>query len=296
MAERLQLENADAIVEVLPRLGGAIGAFDLKTGPDRLPIFRPWTGAWENPRAYASSPMLPWFNRIKGGGFSFRGKFYPIAQNDPLEPFPIHGDGWHSPWDVLEYSPDSITLRLRSTAIPPFDYEAIQVISLVGSSLDMLLSVKHLGDEPIPYGLGQHPWFVRTPETTLEARAAGVWPEQPPDFPEKPVPEPIPAHWDFSRAKPLPTDFIDNGFAGWDGRARIAWPDRRAAVDIVADPGVHFYHVYSLGADCPFFCFEPVRNENNAFGKPGTPAENGLRVLAPGEETSLRVSFTAGGL
>ena len=102
MAERLQLENADAVVEVLPRLGGAIGAFDVKTGPDRLPIFRPWTGAWENPRAYASSPMVPWFNRINGGGFSFRGKFHPIAPNDPLEPFPIHGDGWQNPWVVAD--------------------------------------------------------------------------------------------------------------------------------------------------------------------------------------------------
>jgi aldose 1-epimerase len=296
MADRLQLENADAVVEVLPRLGGAIGAFDLKTGPDRLPIFRPWTGDWENPRTYASSPMVPWFNRIQGGGFSFRGKFHPIAPNDPLEPFPIHGDGWHSPWDVLDDDRDRITLRLRSTAIPPFDYEAIQVISLAGPALDMTLSVRHCGAEPIPYGLGQHPWFVRTPATTLAARAGGVWPEQPPDFPASPVPAPIPEQWDFSRAKALPADFIDNGFAGWDGHARIAWPDRGAAVDIVADPGVRFYHVYSLGADCPFFCFEPVTNENNAFGKPGPPEENGLRVLEPGEETLMRVRFTAGRL
>ena len=293
MTDRLLIENADAIIEVLPLLGGAIGAFDVKLGPDRIPIFRPWTGEWENPRAYASNPIVPWFNRIQGGGFTFAGKFHPIAPNDPLEPFPIHGDGWHSPWEVLDHSGASITLRLRSNAIPPFEYEATQVISLSRSTLDMLLAVKHLGREPLPYGLGQHSWFVRTPGVTLQARADGAWLEQPPDFPASPVPESIPAIWDFSEPKPLPEHFIDNGFAGWDGRARIAWPDRGVAVEIEADPGVRFYHVYSLNADCPFFCFEPVTHENNALGKPGTPEENGLRVLAPGEETSMRVRFEA---
>jgi aldose 1-epimerase len=293
MTERLMLETGEAVVEVLPRLGGAIGAFDLKAGPDRIPIFRPWTGEWENPRAYASSPIAPWFNRMKGGGFSFGGKFHPIAPNDPLEPFPIHGDGWHSPWEVVGATPGTIELRLRSRAMPPFDYEATQILALAGSTLEMLLSVRHCGDQPIPYGLGQHPWFVRTPAVTLEARAEGVWLEQPPDFPASPTPEPIPEIWDFGRPKPLPAGFIDNGFAGWDGRARIEWPDRGVAVEIEADPGVRFYHVYSLDADCPFFCFEPVTHANNAFGKPGTPEENGLRVLAPGEETSMRVRFTA---
>jgi aldose 1-epimerase len=293
MTDRLTLETADAIVEVLPSRGGAIGAFDLKVGPDRLPIFRPWSGEWDNPRAYASNPMVPWFNRIQGGGFSFRGSFYPIAPNDPMEPFPIHGDGWHSPWEVIEQSTAGVRLRLRSKAIPPFDYEATQTISLAGPTLEMALAVRHLGPEPLPYGLGHHPWFVRTEATTLQARATGVWFEQPPEFPPSPKPEPIPDTWNFAEARPLPPDFIDNGFAGWDGRAMIEWRDRGVAVDIEADPETRFYHVYSLNADCPFFCFEPVTHENNAYGKPGTPEENGLRVLARGEETAMWARFTA---
>jgi hypothetical protein len=32
-----------------------------------------------------------------------------------------------------------------------------------------------------------------------------------------------------------------------------------------------------------------VTNPNNAFGKPGTPEANGLRVLAHGAETSMRM-------
>lgn len=290
--ERLSLESAEALVEIVPQLGGGLAAFDAKVGAEPLPVMRRWDGVSENPRNLASSPMVPWFNRISGGGFSFGGTFYPIAPNDPLEPVPLHGDGWHTPWAVSSRSEAAVTLSLRSRAIPPFDYEATQTIALSGPALDITLSVRHLGPEPIPYGVGQHPWFVRTPATRLRARASGVWLVQPPGFPESPTPDSIPEGWDFERPHPLPDEFFDNGYAGWNGRARIDWPDRGLAVEIEADSGTQFFHVYSLDAECPFLCFEPVTHPNNAFGKPGTPEENGLRVLRPGETTSQRVRFT----
>jgi len=293
MPDRIRLQSDAAFVEMLPRLGGAITAFDLKDGAAMLPILRRWDGEWENPRALGSSPMVPWFNRISGGGFKFGGKFYPIEPNDPMEPVPLHGDGWFAKWDVVEHKSDRIVLQLRSKSIPPFDYEATQVVTLSGSTLDMELKVKHLGPVPIPYGLGQHPWFVRTPGVMLKAKATGMWLEQPPAFPAKTETAPIPPKWDFNTPHPLPDDFIDNGYAGWDGQARIEWTDRGIVVDVESDPGTRYYHVYSLGSDCPIFCFEPVTNPNNAFGKPGTPEQNGLRVLATGAETSMRMRLKA---
>lgn len=293
MTERIVLETGEAVVEIVPRLGGSLAAFDLMVGGDRVPILRRWTGEWENPRAFASSPMVPWFNRISGGGFRFGGKFYAIAPNDPLEPFPIHGDGWYSPWEIAARRPDSVTLRLRSQAIPPFDYEATQTLTLAGARLDMTLALKHLGRAPLPYGLGQHPWFVRTPATRLHAPATGVWPTQPPQFPASMKTDPIPEKWNFSRPHALPADRIDNGFAGWNGRARIDWPDRGVAVDVEADSGVRFYQVYSPDGNSPFFCFEPVTHPNNALAMPEPPEETGLRVLLPGEETAMRVALVA---
>jgi aldose 1-epimerase len=293
MSERIAIETAEAIVEIEPRLGGSIVAFDLKRGKERIEIFRRWAGESENPRALSSSPMVPWFNRISNGGFNFGGKFHPIEPNDPLEPVPIHGDGWISPWEVVEKKPDRVVLKLRSRAIPPFDYEATQTLTLVGGTFHMELALRHLGAMPLPYGLGQHPWFVRTTGVTLKAKATGIWLEQPPAFPPKTEPAPIPEKWDFSTARPLPDDFIDNGYAGWDGRAEIAWTDRGVAVDVEADSATRYFHVYSLNKDSPVFCFEPVTHPNNAFGKPGTPEANGLRVLAPGATTSLLSSFAA---
>ena len=294
MSDRIRMETDAAVVEVVPRLGGSISAFDVKRDGQRLPIFRAWTGEWENPRAMGSSPMVPWFNRISGGGISFGGKFHPIAPNDPLEPVPLHGDGWHSPWEVVSATPQRIELRLRSRAIPPFDYEARQVLTLEGASLDMLLSLTHHGSEPFPYGLGQHPWLPRTPGVRIHAKATGMWLEQPPAFPPNTEPAPIPDKWNFNRPHPLPDDFIDNGYAGWDGRARIEWTDRDLALDVEGDPETRYYHVYSLDKDHAVFCFEPVTHPNNAYAKPGGPEANGLRVLKPGETTETRSRFTVG--
>ena len=53
------------------------------------------------------------------------------------------------------------------------------------------------------------------------------------------------------------------------------------------------YHVYSLDADCPIFCFEQVSHVIDALNLPGTPEETGLRVLAPGEETGMSVRYAA---
>ncbi len=293
MTDVISMESDAALVELLPRIGGSVTAFDLKKGAERLPILRRWTGAGENPRVLASSPMVPWFNRISGGGFTFGGTFYPIAPNDPLEPVPLHGDGWFSAWEVAEQKRDRVVLKLRSRAIPPFDYEATQVFSLTGATFEIDLRVKHLGSRPIPYGLGQHPWFVRTPGVTLQAKATGMWLEQPPEFPAKTEAAPIPPKWNFNEPHALPDEFIDNGYVGWDGRGRIEWKDRGIACDVESDAGTRYYHVYSLDKDCPIFCFEPVTNPNNAFGKPGTPEANGLRVLAPGAETSMLMRLKA---
>ena len=120
-----------------------------------------------------------------------------------------------------------------------------------------------------------------------------MWLEQPPEFPSSPTPTTIPAKWDFSRPHPLPEDLVDNGFAGWNGRARIAWPDRGVAVEVEADPETHFYQIYAPSPERPYFCFEPVTHPNNALAFPDRAKELGIRVLKPGEQTTASARFTA---
>lgn len=293
MAERLTIETDDAVVEVMPGLGGSLAAFDLKDGGKRHPVFRRWSGESESPRTFSLIPMLPWWARISGGGFTVDGRFYPIARNDPEDTHPLHGDGWRSPWQVVEHRGDQVTLGLRSRAVPPFDYEATLVYRLQGATLDVELSLVNRAERPLPYGMGLHPWFPRTPDVTLQAAATGTWLEQPPALPAKVATDPIPPAWDFSEPGALPPGFLDNSFAGWNGHARVEWPDAGYAVSVEADPAITIYHVYSLDADCPIFCFEQVTHVIDALNRSESPAETGLRMLGPGEATAMQVRYTA---
>ena len=46
--------------------------------------------------------------------------------------------------------------------------------SLTAGALTMRLSARNLGTEPLPFGLGFHPWIVRSPRTQLYAKAERV--------------------------------------------------------------------------------------------------------------------------
>ena len=74
--------------------GGSIMAFR-ERGFD---LMRPWDGVSEDPRAFASFPLVPFSGRVDHARFRFGGETYDLAPNFPPEPHAIHGDGWTSPW------------------------------------------------------------------------------------------------------------------------------------------------------------------------------------------------------
>jgi aldose 1-epimerase len=296
MTERLQIETDKAYLEILPELGGSLSAFDLKHQGERLPVFRRWSGESTSPRTFAFVVTVPYFARISGNGITWQGKFYPIANNDPEDTHPLHGDGWQSPWEVIEQSPVGATLRLRSRKVPPFDYESRLEYRLDGGTLEIRLAIRNCADMPVPFGMGLHPWFPRTPDVTLQACMDGTWTVQPLVLPTRAEPDPLPAGWDFSRGQRLPDEFIDNSFTGWDGRARIEWPQAGYAVAIEADPAIRLSHLYAPGPHMPFYCFEQITHMIDAFNIPAPPEQTGLRVLGPGEETSMWTRYAASGL
>ena len=293
MTERLRIETQDAYVEVIPALGGSLAAFDLKRRGERLPVFRRWSGQSESPRTFAFVVTVPYFARISGGGIAWEGKFYPIANNDPEDTHPLHGDGWQSSWEVVESSAQALVLRLRSRKVPPFDYESRLEYRLDGGTLEIRLAIRNCAERPVPYGMGLHPWFPRTPDVTLQARTDGTWTVQPPVLPTRAEPDPLPPGWDFSRGQRLPEEFIDNSFTGWDGLARIEWPEAGYAVDISSDPAIRLTHLYAPGPHMPFFCFEQITHMIDAFNIPAPPERTGLCVLGPGDDTSMWTRYAA---
>jgi aldose 1-epimerase len=289
--DTLTLVTDQQRLRLAPHLGGSVAAWEWKRENDWLPLLRPWDGTTRDLYATACFPLVPWSNRITGGGFEFDGKFHSIRPNRTGEAYPIHGDGWLQEWRIGEHGGDHALLELESHRFDgnPYDYRAEQRFSLLPDGLAIELAVTHLGDEPLPYGLGLHPYFVRNAATRLRARTDGVWLSG-----DDPIPvehsTSFPPTWDYNQPAPLDGPMIDNCFTGWDGKAVIQYPDRGWTVTMtMADPKGYSLMYRPPGFD--YFCYEPITQPIDAFHMPGMP---GLRVLAKGESMVLRAEFTVG--
>jgi aldose 1-epimerase len=278
----IQLAAGPLRVEVVPSLGAGVARFDILRGGRRIEVFRGWpNGGTDDPNALGLYVLAPWSNRISGGGFSFGEAFYPLASNFAGEPCPIHGNAWLSPWNVFSNADRSTRLGYESDGPGPYRYEATVEYALDGGGLMTRLKVVNHAAMALPFGLGFHPWFPRTPRTLLVARAESVWLEDACHLPTKRIAVEIRPEWDFSSFRTLPSDWINSAFVGWNGGATILWEDRGLALDIEAQPPISTYILYSPSARSPFFCFEPVSHSVNAHNLPPGPEAHGLVILAP---------------
>ena len=281
------LRNEFLSAELLPEVGGGLARLDAVGAHAPVPVLRPFTyaGSVPRPNQLACFPLVPWSNRL-AGGFTCDGRSYHIAPNREGDQYPIHGEGWLLAWQVAEQTGTRLSLLLDRSGGAPFSYLATMDYTLRGASLEVTLAVTNTGHCALPFGLGLHPWMPRSAGVTMRAPAREVWLSGADRMPATAVP--IPATWRFDQPRALPATLVDNVFAGWDGVAEIAWPDRGIALRIEADAA--YYIVYApVGGD--FFCFEPVDHLINAHNMPGGPVRNGLTMLAPQQQLRRHFKF-----
>ncbi|MBV7540856.1 aldose 1-epimerase [Acidovorax sp. sic0104] len=298
------LHHAGQHLGLVPSLGGSVAAWQIDDpqggGTERIDLWRPWDGQTPDLYKLASFAMVPWSNRISGGGFSHGGQFHAMEPNRAGEPYPIHGDGWLQPWAIRQPAGDTLEMALRSKRSEgnPYEYECVQEFRLVDGGLDQSLRVRHLGAQPLPYGAGLHPWFPRTPATRITAPVQAVWLSGSDPIPTQHTTQ-FPESWNLSEGIPANGGLIDNAYTGWGGTARIEWPERGLQLtarmpDFDRDGGSaqHYCLIYRP-PEGPAFCFEPITQPIDAFNQPGQP---GLRTLAQGESMELKVQWRYGAL
>lgn len=290
-----------------PAMGGSVAAWQLeRPGFEAFDLFRPWDGndyAGDPLRIVRGSyPLAPWSNRISGGGFVANDVFHPIAPNAAGMPYPIHGDSWLQPWQVAQQDAASLEMTLTSTQFNgnPHHYRATQSFKLVDGGMDQSLTITHLGDTPLPYGLGLHPWLPRNRLTTLQAKVSGVWLSHPDGLPKEHATE-FPLSWDLNAGISAAGSLIDNCFTGWNGAARVTWPDQAlqltlqqqssqsmATVEVSTHSISSNYLLVFRKLEGDHFCLEPVSHAIDAFHLSGQPS---LPVLQKGESLTLAVSW-----
>lgn len=268
---------------VLPSLGGALGYLRLGS----FELLRPWDGS-DSVRRSACYPLVPYSNRVAHGRFCANGQVQQLRGNFGDHPHPLHGLGWQRAWQVDAHSPQSCRLSLRHHAHGadaedwPWDFVAWQSIVLSEEGLHLHLGLTNLSGQPMPAGLGWHPYFERQGELRLAFSATRVWQAGPDGLPAERTA--VPETWDFRQPRAAGAVGLDNCFEGWDARASLFWPDAQVGLRLQAGPGLEHLVVFTPPAPADFIAVEPVSHLNNAINFP-TPTAHGLVWLAPGAST-----------
>jgi aldose 1-epimerase len=288
VTEIVSLTRGEARCDILPHLGGCIGAWNA-SGQQMLRGVSAAGLAARDPYATAGFPLVPFSNRIGEGRFVWNGKPFTLAHNFPPEPHAIHGVGFERPWQVLSRANEAALLALlhRPDAGWPWAFEARQRITITDDALTLDLSAVNLEAQAVPLAFGHHPYIPRS-GARLTFHAQGVWRTGDDGLPAELV-KPT-GSLDFSKGLDVERADVDNCFSGWSRAAYIIWPDKPLALEITASSELSSAVVYS-SRELEAFCFEPVAHVSNALNR--QDGESAMPVVVPGGSFRARIRFRA---
>ncbi len=277
----LTLQSHDWEAELRPEAGGMITALRHRG----IDVLRPMPAGTDEPLESACFPLAPYCNRIRDGRFRFGGREVALTPNFLPEPHTLHGLSWHRPWTVESQVESKCVLvdDYDGRGDWPWAYRAQQRVRLGPKGCAVTLVLINRSSEPMPAGVGLHPYFRRRPESELRFAADHVLLTG-----ADPLPTGITAPADhfaaWSAGAGMPAETVDHCFAQWSAEAVLR--DDLGTITLSADGAPHL-HVYAP-ADGSALCLEPVSHTPDAPNR--APEE--MIVLPPGCAASLTMRIS----
>lgn len=290
------LSNDVIRVGILPDVGGSLSFFKYLKNGEEFDILRPAEKGVADPNGSAMFLMAPYCGRIRGGNFVYWGITRKVPKNQVGIQDPIHGDAWKAVFDVVSCSKDQAVLKMchgKNDAGYPFSYEMTVTYTLTGHKLNVSMEIKNTTPLPMPCGLGVHPYFNKEKDVELDFTTKMVWSNWSDPIFDKPYA--TPESWQFSGGQALKNAVFDTCFGGFDGTAKVIYPD--AGVYVTMTAGSAFGHVVLYAPKGKgFFCLEPCTNAQNAFNlAAGGMVGTGIQSIGPNQVFTGDVSFEVQG-
>jgi len=274
----LRLHAGPWVADLAPEDGG--GMTLLRYGDHAILVPAPEGARLGGP--FGAFWMIPWANRLDGGRLGP----HRLPINRVAEGTAIHGLSRDRAWDVAEAAPDHAVL-VHSVNAAPYRYEARLATTLTTDRLTLDLTVTNRGAEPLAFGVGWHPWFVRPAGTRLAFRATHRCTHDARCLPVSAEPTPgLDGGEDVFLG-------LDTHFPGWDGTATIAWPELTLTMTATGALATNL-QVYAP-RDRAVLCVEPSSHLPDAPDRPELSELGPMRVLAPGESLTGIITLTVEG-
>jgi len=267
-------------VEVLPAVGARLHRLrayghDLLRTPDDL---RPHL---DDPYFYGSYPMAPWCNRVAAGPAVVAGREIDLPATFP-DGTAIHGQVSRRAWEVRG---DGVFRIAAGGDGWPWPYEVEQRIRIGGDRLELGLRLTNRSADPMPGGIGFHPWFRRP--IRLAIAAASVHRS---NLATEARPVPVDGVFDRRRLETMP-DGLD---ATWtdlaDPPVVLLWPEAGIRATMTVEAPARFIVAASLpGTDA--VAVEPQTHAPDGLGRLERGEPGGLALLPPGATLALLVGL-----
>ena len=227
--------------------------------------------------------MAPWCNRIEAGPVLLGRRRIALGSNFP-DGTAIHGQVYARPWETQRDG----TLLVRGGGDGwPWPYEVSLRIEVVDRSVRLELSLVNRAEDPMPAGLGIHPWFRRP--VLVAIRGHAVYPSN--TAPEPPAePEPVHGRFDLREVGVMSPD-LDATWADLaEPPVELRWPDVAVRATMRFSAPTRYVVAASPG-DVDAIAVEPETHAPQGLrrlldGRPG-----GLTMLAPGQRLVLGVEL-----
>ncbi|MGI6566820.1 MAG: aldose 1-epimerase [Firmicutes bacterium] len=282
-------------------LRSAQAGIDVLTAPGSQEEFKAKTTGW-------GFPILMPPNRIDQGRFTFNGREYVFEINERGK-YHIHGLVHDLPWRVAAVSTEgaaSVTTALRSDDHPrvkrsyPHSFELRMTFSLRGARMDITVEAENFGGDPMPFGIGFHPYFnvplsptSSKEQCTVQVPAKKFWELD--DLIPTGRRLPVTGDRDLRQTKALSEVMLDDVFTDLDftdGESVAEMKDSGAGITVRYGAGEEFKHwvVYTgQTLEAPFVCLEPYTWVTNAPNLSLPAEDTGLIVLQEGETFTGRM-------
>jgi aldose 1-epimerase len=284
--QAVAIRSGPLTAAIMPSAGGCVAHFDALIGSTRYAILRASDGLPFSAGGSGCFAMVPYCNRIRDGRFTFRGRDIGGGGSLPVQPSPLHGQGWRACWQVESQPADKVLLVYRHSGGDwPWRYEARQAFTIEPDALSIRLTCRNLAEDAMPCGLGLHPFFPCSAETRVDAGVGSVWTIDDMVLPVERVG--ATGQYDLRERRICGAD-LDNCFEGWDGVVRIDTPDRPFRIEL-SSSDAHFLQLYAPPGR-GFFAAEPVSHAAAALNRPELEWDRlGIRILEPGEEMAIHM-------
>jgi aldose 1-epimerase len=241
-------------------------------------------------------PLIPWPNRIQDGAYTFDGIDYQVPLTEPEAHNAIHGFLRWRNWACRRSSPGQVVMGtvLHPQMGYPFTLDVSVDYRLDDDGLSVRTTATNIGDQPCPYGTGQHPYLSAGTDLIDPCRLeldAGQWlPTDERGLPTGHAPT-AGSDYDFRHGRQIGEQDIDYTFTDLArSEAGLAWVQLTAAdgtgVALWADRTYPFLEIYTAHT-------QPAPHRRRGLGvEPMTCAPNAFRTgeglirLAPGESNT----------